>query len=424
MKRPVINLTNIITQPGILDLAPDLQPRIRHRRHHRDKPTEDKIRPRAHDEPAEIVQVVEILRSQRRRLPARRLTDRAHEPDDIDEDARDVRRVGAPVEAEGVVVGPRLLGAVEVLDLVVALADEVVVADHDAGDGGEEDGVGGEVGGEVVGAREEVPGTHGQADAGADVATAADVDVFRQQGRHVGAAGDGVGGDVGAELGEDEGGGNEEDSGAVARAALPEEGGEEVERVPDRIAAEDNDGGGGDDDTDEGGDGEAERDGEELRPEGILWSAGETGEVGVVGDEGGEVGDAGHDALDDGPCQCGAVEGGLLVDDGAGSFGAHEGPDEEGDAGCGDHVGLGGEEMADFVDWWIDCWQGDEPEDEEGDEIPGVGTRRCGHGVARGAKGCVRGPDGGDHEGDALSADPRLHSVPDSCHSCAVEDGP
>jgi len=46
------------------------------------------------------------------------------------------------VEAEGEVVGGGFTGRVKIFDLVVAMADEVVVTDDDAGDGGEEDGVG------------------------------------------------------------------------------------------------------------------------------------------------------------------------------------------------------------------------------------------------------------------------------------------
>ena len=49
---------------------------------------------------------------------------------------------------------------VEVHDAVVALADDVVVCDHHARDGAEEDGVGGEVGRELAAALEQVPGEH------------------------------------------------------------------------------------------------------------------------------------------------------------------------------------------------------------------------------------------------------------------------
>ena len=58
------------------------------------------------------------------------------------------------MEAHDEVVWGVLLGGVEVFDLEVAATDQVVVGDDDAGDGGEEDGVGGEVGGEVIGGGE------------------------------------------------------------------------------------------------------------------------------------------------------------------------------------------------------------------------------------------------------------------------------
>ena len=61
------------------------------------------------------------------------------------------------METEGEVVGGGGLRGVKVADLVVAAAHEVVVADYDAGNRGEEDGVGGEVGCEIVGCGEEVP---------------------------------------------------------------------------------------------------------------------------------------------------------------------------------------------------------------------------------------------------------------------------
>ena len=63
------------------------------------------------------------------------------------------------MEAEVKEVRGGFLGGVEFADLVVALADEVIIADYDAGNGGEEHGVGGEIGGEIVGGGEEIPGT-------------------------------------------------------------------------------------------------------------------------------------------------------------------------------------------------------------------------------------------------------------------------
>lgn len=59
------------------------------------------------------------------------------------------------------------------------------------------------------------------------------VHVSREKSGGVGACGDGVRGDVGAELGERECGGNEEHTGAVCSAPLDHESLEEVHRVPD-----------------------------------------------------------------------------------------------------------------------------------------------------------------------------------------------
>ena len=62
------------------------------------------------------------------------------------------------MEAKGEVVRGGFAGGVEFLDLIVAVADEVVVANDNAGNGGKEDGIGAEIGGEVVRGGKEVPG--------------------------------------------------------------------------------------------------------------------------------------------------------------------------------------------------------------------------------------------------------------------------
>ena len=61
------------------------------------------------------------------------------------------------MESESKEVRGVFLGGVEVADLVVAAANNVIVADYDAGDGGKKDRVGGKVGCEVIGGRKEVP---------------------------------------------------------------------------------------------------------------------------------------------------------------------------------------------------------------------------------------------------------------------------
>lgn len=112
--------------------------------------------------------------------------------------------------------------------------------------------------------------------------------------------------------------------------------------------------------------------------------------------------------------------------DGADALCAHDGPDEEGDAGGGHDVGFYGEEVADLVDAGVEEGQRAEPEEEEADEV---------HGSGAGGRNPISNtpcsvlvapvvPDTADHEVDAGPADPALHAVPDARHGGAVEDGP
>jgi len=111
--------------------------------------------------------------------------DGVHEADNVDQDAADVGCVAAPGPTKPVKVGGAGLRRVQIAQRQVSPANKVIVADYDTGDAGQEDGIGGEVGGEVVGGLEQVPGTHGQADCGADVPASADVQVSGKQGCHV-----------------------------------------------------------------------------------------------------------------------------------------------------------------------------------------------------------------------------------------------
>ncbi len=119
-------------------------------------PTEQIVDRTRDDKPGEEVDAVDI-----RRADGNWFTDRADEADDVDKDSSDVSGVAAPGPAEPVEIGGGGVGGVEFFELEVALADDVVVADDDAGDAGEEDRVGGEIGGEAVGIFEQIPGTHG-----------------------------------------------------------------------------------------------------------------------------------------------------------------------------------------------------------------------------------------------------------------------
>lgn len=115
------------------------------------------------------------------------------ETDYVDQNTSNVRGVCAPADTPVVKVWAGLECRVEVAGLEETLADEVVVGAHDAGDAGEEDGVGGQVGGEAVAVLEQVPGLHDEADGCANVRAAADVEPSWGKGSHVCASGDGVG---------------------------------------------------------------------------------------------------------------------------------------------------------------------------------------------------------------------------------------
>ena len=134
----------IIRQPHIINILAHLRPLIRDRRD-REELAQQPVHARRNDEASKEVDVVDIHRWSRNVIP-----DGADKPDDVDEDTRNIRRVPAPVQTSGVVIRGRFSCGVEVSNLKITLANEVIVGDHDAGDGGEEDGVGGEVEDEVV----------------------------------------------------------------------------------------------------------------------------------------------------------------------------------------------------------------------------------------------------------------------------------
>lgn len=391
---PVSRIRQAIIPAIIINLHPPLT-----RRRNREELAKRPVHARAHNEPAEEVQVVDVRRTNRHAPP-----NRAREPDNIDQNARNIRHIPAPMDAEAVIIRSRFLRRVEVAHLQVALAYEVVISDDDTRDRRQEHAVRAQVGGEVVAAAQQVPGTHGQPDSGADVAAASDRQVARQQRRHVCAGRDAVGGDVGAQLGEGEGECDDEDAEARAgrHALLVQEVLEKRQGRPDRGAVDDG-GGGGHDDADEGGHGETDGDRNQLRPQRRARGFREAREVRVVDDEGGEVGDGAHDALYDCPAEGRARERRGLVDDGADAVGAHDGPDEEGEARAGGYDRFGGEEVPDLVHGEPDCGEREEPEEEEGDEVSGIGAGGGGHGVSTASTAVVvpGWPDAAEHEIDA-----------------------
>src|SRR5690606_3847051 len=112
-----------------------------------------------HCKSAEKVKVVDVASSSGNVILSVKI-DSIDKPDNVDEDTGDVGGIGAPVEAVGEVVRGRATAGEEGEDIKVSTSDNVVSACDDASDGGEEDGIGGEVGGESVGIGEQIPRTH------------------------------------------------------------------------------------------------------------------------------------------------------------------------------------------------------------------------------------------------------------------------
>ena len=195
-----------------------------------------------------------------------------------------------------------------------------------------------------------MPRTDNQPNHRAEIRAPSDGEVFGQEGSKVRAGGDTVSSDVGAELGEGEGGRDDEYSNTLCGGrVIQQELREEIQGVPDGCAVDDF-GRGRNDDPNEGCECEADGDREELWEEGVTRVFCETGEIGVVDDEGGEVGEGGHESRDEAPEELAATGFGGLTDDGADATGAGDGPDEECEAGEGDEDGFEGEEVADRVD--------------------------------------------------------------------------
>lgn len=130
-----------------IDFIPDLTG-SRDREKLRQKP----IHSTRNKDASEIIDVVNVLRANGD-VPA----DGTGKSDDVDQNTGEVGGVGAPREPIFVIVWISLAGAVYGFNVEVAAANDVIVADHDAGDGGKEKGVSREVSGELVGGGDKFP---------------------------------------------------------------------------------------------------------------------------------------------------------------------------------------------------------------------------------------------------------------------------
>jgi len=131
-----------------------------------------------------------------------------------------------------------------------------------------------------------LPWTHSQTNRSADVATASDVQIPRQQCSHIGTSRDGIRSNVGAQLSQGECKGDDKDAessraiGSMAVIGVYEKVAQKIKGVPDWFAIDDA-GRRRHDDTDERCHGKANGNSDELRPERISRFSGKTSEIGI-----------------------------------------------------------------------------------------------------------------------------------------------
>ena len=200
---------------------------------------------------------------------------------------------GARVDAELVVPIPPM-GVVKCRDVDVPTLDEPVVRGDDAGHGGEEDGIAAHEVQEGLGGREDPP-RHNDPTANdrGNHTAALDVDVSGKHDGHVVGGGDGVCGDIGADLGDVPAQGRKE--GRCSATSVVQPMCDDVQGVPQVFAVDHERGGRGDDS-------ENTTSGEDQRQEGqlnvlSLTRASVTGEIWNVAGKGGPAtGDRRHRA--------------------------------------------------------------------------------------------------------------------------------
>lgn len=221
-----------IHQARIADRVAHLHPGIA-ARWHREEAIDDVVRERGDDDSSEKVQVVNV-----RGANGDLGTHCPCETNHVDDDTENVGDVGAPVDTKGVPVGVLLASRVQIFNLVISLAHDIVVAEDHASNAREEDGVCREVSGEAVAVGEEIPGIDGKPNESADVGSTTNVEIFGKKCRHVRAGGHGVGGNVGTKLGQGESKCEKEDAKPLTRTSAIQEELEYCQRVPGGLANE------------------------------------------------------------------------------------------------------------------------------------------------------------------------------------------
>lgn len=169
---------------------------------------------------------------------------------------------------------------------------------HHTRHGSQEDTITREDGQENGGGVDQSPGIDDWAEEGDDVRATPDVDKSREHGSEIHAAGQGITGEVAADLGDGKGETCEEDGGAGAWAlAFLKQAHKERGRVPDGLAIHALLRGGCDEDTDDGGGDAVERKSQRLAPNGISWPPRQTSVIVLVENTRRDGPDGRHDAV-------------------------------------------------------------------------------------------------------------------------------
>lgn len=288
------------------------------------------------------------------------------------------------------------------------LLDEPVISGHDAADGGEEDGIAAHESQERLRGAQDLPRhEHPAGDNGRDHAAALDVDPAREQDRQVVGGRDGVGGDVGADLGDVPRQGGEE-GGAPAAAAHVQPQRDDVEGVPHVLAGEDLGSRGGHDTEDAA---QGEDDGEEGQLDELaLGRACVTGEIRDVAGKGGPGAGDGRHATEPEPGVCRTVDLGAQVPDITAAAGPVKTPSHRGNGSNGSADQLDDEDGPELGRVDEQQRQLDYPEEEVAAHALGVDGGGCGQVVGDVVVG--RG-NRTQHDGDALCTVGALDTEPE-----------
>lgn len=205
---PLTAIRLLLTRANLLETRVPGNRRLDQRRLFREEARQQTIAYKRAREAPDIEHVVDVLCASDTFCEA--WVDLCGHAGDVGDDGDEECDNGAPVSA-GFVVPVAAAGLVEGGDVDVLALDDPVVGTHDCGDGGEEDAQTRHEGEEGRGGVNDLPGDHdpGCCDCGDDH-TAADVDVFWEEGGHVVGTGDDVGGQVGTDLSNDPGEADEE----------------------------------------------------------------------------------------------------------------------------------------------------------------------------------------------------------------------